>query len=194
MLSHEELVLDTQRVLDLGDHDFRKQYRRALRKNPAFTVSRYTPRDIGDLVVFLENWRNGRTEEQNAIARIENDLNFLAAFGQESFVQGTIIRDDGKVIGYNIFVPYFGDACVSVFGKVLRGYENLGVFLTYEKCKAMHSAGFSQVYLSGMNTDFKKSMRWAGETISIVAERIYKGDRHNFRTTPEPYLDSLTWS
>lgn len=191
-LDEEEIVLDVEKVLALADHDFRKQYRQAEKKNPQFDISSYDgEKDNSDVLVFLESWRNGRTEELNAIAMIENDLNFLASYGRDPKVKGVVIRHEGRVIAYCLYVPYFENVCTSVFSKILRGYENLGVVLTVEKCKAMKQDGFSHAYLANANNGFKKSLGWAGEKISVYAERVYKDEGMTFNNYPEKYLHSI---
>ncbi len=190
-MDEEEMILDVDSIIGLGDHDFRKEYHRAMRKNPVFEISKYEPkRDIGDLVGFLEEWRWGRTDEQNDIAAIENDLNFLASWGKEVTTKGVVIRHEGHVIAYCLYVPYFDKTCTSVFSKILRGYESLGVVLTVEKCKAMKADGFDFAYLANLNNDFKKSLKWAGTTFTLYAERVYKDESMTFLHVPEKYLNS----
>ncbi len=192
-MEEKELVLDLEKLVSLADHDFRKDYNRAMRKNPPFEILPYHyHRDTADLLVFLETWRNGRTPEKNAIAAIENDLNFLTVFGREDFVYGVVIRHEGNIIAYCLYSDYLPEVCTGLFSKVLRGYENLGVVLTFEKCKSMMSNGFKFSYIANFNNDFKKSLAsWAGEEIAIYAERIYKDEGMTFASTPERYLNSM---
>lgn len=192
-IEESEMILDVDSVLRMEDHDFRKQYRRANRKNPPFEISSYEyGNDLADIVAFLETWRWSRTPEQNDIAIIENDLNFLASFGRDAFTRGVVIRHEDRIVAFCLYVGYFGGACTSVSSKILRGYESLGVVLTVEKCRAMKADGFNTAYLANMNNDFKKSLHWAGRTIALYAERIHKDEGMSFMTIPERYLNSVT--
>lgn len=181
--------------MNLDNHDFRKEYHRAQRKNPVFSILPYSyERDVAGIIRFLEEWRHGRSEDQNQIARIENDLNFMAVFGTHPDTRGVVIRDGEKVIAYSIFAPYFKDACIGLFGKVLRGYENLGVVLTVEKCKEMHRLGFKYAYLANMKNDFKRGLLWAGKEIEVYSELWHEnpGIKRGGKITTEEYLNVMT--
>lgn len=191
-LGEDEIIFDVEKILAMGDHDFRKQYNRALRKNPTFEVSRFDyDNDLPDLLVFLDTWRMYKVEQQKIFADIEKDMNFLASFGREDFVKGIVIRHAGRIISYCIYAHYFDSTCTSIFSKSLRGYENLGAFQTIEKCKAMKEDGFTHAYAANIVNEFKKSLHWAGEVITIYAERDYKDEGLRFGSTPERYLNSI---
>lgn len=192
-VEEKELILDVKKVINMEDHDFRKDYRRAMRKNPQFTISDFNyEEDTASILEFLENWRYGRSEEQNSMAMIENDLNFITTFGRDAFVYGVVIRHEEKIVGYCLYSHYFSNMCTGLFSKILRGYENLGVVLTFEKCKSMLEKGFDFAYVANLNNDFKKSLAsWAGEEITIYSERIHKDDGMTFPSIPERYLNSL---
>jgi hypothetical protein len=188
-----ELVLDVERVINLADHDFRKDYRRALKKNPEFEISEYNYKnDIADILEFLESWRYGRDEEKNNIAVVENDINFFTTFGRDVHVYGVVIRHENRVIAYSLYSSYFDQTCTGIFSKVLRGYTNLGTVMTFEKCKSMLKNGFKYAYVANFNNDFKKSLAsWAGEQITVYAERIHQDESMVFRSGPEQYLKSM---
>jgi hypothetical protein len=154
----------------------------------------FSPILVRWVIRFLEEWRHGRSEDQNQIARIENDLNFMAVFGTHPDTRGVVIRDGEKVIAYSIFAPYFKDACIGLFGKVLRGYENLGVVLTVEKCKEMHRLGFKYAYLANMKNDFKRGLLWAGKEIEVYSELWHEnpGIKRGGKITTEEYLNVMT--
>jgi hypothetical protein len=107
-------------------------------------------------------------------------------------VHGVVIRHEEKVIGYCLYSDYFSNVCTGVFSKVLRGYENLGAVLTFEKCKSMLEKGFDFAYVANFNNDFKKSLAsWAGKETVIYSERIYKDENMTFASIPERYLNSI---
>ncbi|HRH30688.1 MAG TPA: hypothetical protein PK886_01295 [Candidatus Paceibacterota bacterium] len=190
----QELTLDVDKIISSEDAGFRKDLNRSFKYNQNIVVSKYSyEKDIGDLLKFLEEWRFARSDDANKYAFIENDLSFLVGYGGESYVKGVIIRDNSKnkIIGYCLFIPQTKDLCISVYSKVLRGYENLGVLLTFEKCKYVKEEGYKKLNLGSINNDFKKSLEWAGNLKEVFSTEIYRFSQMKFKNTPEEYSTLL---
>ena len=187
----EELIVDIDKILSLSDKSFRKDYNQSVKNNPTFKITDFDyKRDVADLLIFLDEWRYSRTDEQNQFARIESDLNFLVNYGHNKDIFGVIIRDVEKIIAYCIFAPYTKNTCTSFFSKILRGYKNLGTFLTVEKCKSMKESGFSEYYIGSINNDFKKSLIWASKTIKMYHAELYSMEDIKFKNR-ERFLTSF---
>jgi hypothetical protein len=191
----QEVILDIEKILSMDNAGFRKKYNRAMRLNPQFDISEYSYKnDLEGIIEFLESWKWTRSEFLNQFAHIENDKNFLKEYGSQPYVKGVIIRLENKVIAYCLYIPYYKkDICLSMYSKVLRGYENLGVVLTVEKCKSMKKAGFEAAFLGSINNDFKRSVVWAGKIIETKSCELYRSPEVKFRpgTTPEIYSTIL---
>lgn len=104
-LFKQEIIIDVSKIALLVDKNIRKKYKYFEKKHPNIFVKRYDhDKDYKKTVSFLKNWKNIRSPNQNAIARIENDLYFLDNYGNNELVDGIIVHDVDKVIGISFFV------------------------------------------------------------------------------------------
>lgn len=159
-LLEKEIICSTS-LKDLNP-EIQRKYKQSLQRNKGLCVENFEYKQhIADLIIFLESWRCGRSQEKDIWVRIENDLNLMASYGSANLLQGLVVRDftkENKIVGYNIFVSSSQEGVsLSICSKVLRGYVQLGVFLKVESFKKMRESGFQRVNLGQINNDFKKA-------------------------------------
>jgi len=193
MDSSEELIIDIEKVVKLENQKIRHDYRRSSAKNSHLVVQEYAPEQREKIKDFLEQWKNVRSDEQNKIALIENDVRFLDQYGTLDSVKGIVVFDRDVVVAYALFIPSIieKESCTSVFSKVLRGYTDLGMFLAIKKYHHMQQLGFKKAYIGSINNDFKKHFVSSGKLITTWGSQIYKSPGTTFKKSAQAYVNVL---
>lgn len=191
----KEVMCDTN--IFSQDSDLRKELNQAKRINVGvFSEDFIYEKHVGDLLLFLEEWRYSRTNEQNFYAKIENDLNFIITFGHDEKIKIILLRDRerrNKIIGFNLFIIEENNQSISVLSKILRGYNNLGTFLKFSSYEKMKSLGINRVYLGGINNEFKTKYI-TGEPIELLEMELFiNEDYAKITKDRQTYLSNYLW-
>lgn len=191
-ISDIELTVNLEEYITLKDADVRKQYNRALRSNKGLIFKNFSGIPKEDLEIFWKAWA-----EQKSLAsekfkdRTDNDNNFLSLYSKDHYF-GVGAYDGSKLVAYSIGIPFDKDKCLSGFNKVLRGYTNLGLQISYEKAKIALEKGFKYMNIGSINNDFKKQFISFSEQQNLYGTEIWRSDI--FKTLlPYGYTGGLFW-
>ncbi len=152
----EDLLLTIKDIANLEDKEIKRKYRQCTTNHPQLQFIPYTSEYVEKIAEFVKAWNVARTEEQNKHAKTENDLNFIELYKEDPNLMGGIVLDGEKVIAITFAVPALDGNAVGPISKCLRGYTQLGLFTFVERAKVLAERGIQQLYIGGINNDFKK--------------------------------------
>ena len=126
------------------------------------------------------------------IDRTDSDKNFFHKYNGTKSCFGVAAYDGDILVGYSIGVQLDTEYCLSAFNKILRGYTNLGLQISYEKAQLVFEKGFKYMNLGSINNDFKKQFIPIAQQRNLYGTEICRDE--SFKTlSPYGYTPGLLW-